>query len=106
MVLQRLFAPRAEAVAGQALYAAAARQARTPVFYGELGVADTVEGRFELFSLHVALILLRLKGQGPAAADVAQHLFETYVRSLDDALREMGVGDVVVGKRMKKLGAA
>jgi cytochrome b pre-mRNA-processing protein 3 len=106
MVLGGLFAPRPAAVAGKALYAAAAGQARNPDFYSGLGVADTVEGRFELFSLHVALVLLRLKGQGEAAAETAQQLFETFVRSLDDALREIGVGDVVVGKRMRKLGEA
>jgi cytochrome b pre-mRNA-processing protein 3 len=106
MVLARLFKPRAEAQAGQALYASAAAQARDAAFYRELGAADTAEGRFELFSLHVALLLLRLKGQGPRAAEIGQGLFEAYVRSLDDALREMGVADVRVGGRMKKLGEA
>ncbi len=106
MVLRQLFAPRPAAIAGRALYAAAAAQARNPVFYRSLGVRDTPEGRFELFNLHVALILLRLKGEGEAAAETSQHLFEAYIRSLDDALREMGVGDVVVGKRMRRLGEA
>lgn len=106
MVLARLFKPRAEALAGQALYASAAAQARDPAFYVELGAADTVEGRFELFSLHVALLLLRLKGEGPRAAETAQALFEAHVRSLDDALRELGVADLKVGKRMRKLGEA
>jgi cytochrome b pre-mRNA-processing protein 3 len=106
MVLARLFRPREEAAAGRELYASAARQAREPGFYTRLGTPDTAEGRFELFTLHVALLLLRLKGQGKPAAQVAQHLFETYVTSLDDALRDMGVGDVTVGKRMKKLGEA
>ena len=106
MVLQRLFAPPPHLGAGRALYAAAALQARVPDFYRDLGVADTVEGRFEVYSLHVALVLLRLKGQGQIAAAVAQHLFDAYVRSLDDALREMGVSDVTVGKKMRKLGEA
>jgi cytochrome b pre-mRNA-processing protein 3 len=106
MVLQRLFKPRAERLAGQALYACAAAQARNPVFYASLGAPDTVEGRFELFSLHVALLLLRLKAQGAQADETAQQLFESYVRGLDDALRELGVGDVMVGKRMRKLGEA
>jgi cytochrome b pre-mRNA-processing protein 3 len=106
MVLQRLFAVRPAQAAGQALYTASARQARQPAFYGPLGVADSGEGRFELYTLHVALILIRLKGQGAVAADTAQRLFDTYVRALDDALREMGVGDLSVGKKMRKLGAA
>ena len=106
MVLQRLFPARPAQVAGQALYTASARQARQPAFYRELGVADSGEGRFELYTLHVALVLIRLKGQGAAAADTAQRLFDVYVRALDDALREMGVGDLAVGKKMRKLGAA
>ena len=106
MVLQRLFAAPPTQAAGQALYTASARQARQPVFYRDLGVADSGEGRFELYTLHVALILIRLKGQGAAAADAAQRLFDAYVRALDDALREMGVGDLSVGKKMRKLGRA
>jgi cytochrome b pre-mRNA-processing protein 3 len=104
--LQRLFAPRPALTAGRTLFAAAARQARQPAFYQGLAVADSVEGRFELYSLHVALLVLRLKGQGPRASETAQHLFDAYVKSLDDALREMGVSDVTVGKKMRKLGAA
>ena len=84
----------------------AAAQARQNAFYVELGCPDTPEGRFELYSLHVALLLARLKGQGAAAAETAQALFDAFVRSLDDALRELGVGDLVVPKRMKKIGAA
>ena len=106
MVLARLFKPRAEALAGRALYASAAAQARSPAFYAALGAPDTVEGRFELFTLHVALLLLRLKGRGERASETSQQLFGSFVRGLDDALREMGVGDVVVGKRMRKLGEA
>src|SRR5471032_461073 len=106
MVLQRLFAVRPTQVAGQALYTASARQDRQPAFYRDLGVADSGEGRFELYTLHVALILIRLKGQGAVAADTAQQLFDTYVQALDDALREMGVGDLSVGKKMRKLGGA
>ncbi len=106
MQLASLFAPRAEALAGRSLYASAAAQARRPALYAVLGAPDTVEGRFELFTLHVALLLLRLKGQGERASETSQQLFGSFVRGLDDALREMGVGDVVVGKRMRKLGEA
>lgn len=106
MLLQRLFAPSPALIAGRALFLAASRQARRPAFYQSFGVADSVEGRFELYSLHVALLALRLKGQGALAAETAQHLFDAYVKSLDDALREMGVSDVTVGKKMRKLGAA
>jgi cytochrome b pre-mRNA-processing protein 3 len=106
MLLDRLFRPRPARLAGQALYAAAAAQARQPGFYTALGVADTREGRFELYTLHVILLVERLKGQGQQAAETSQALFDAYVRGLDDAFRELGVGDLSVGKKMKKLGGA
>lgn len=106
MKLSGLFSPRPAALAGRRLYDSAAAQARSPVFYLAMGAPDTVEGRFELYTLHVALALRRLKGQGPQAAETAQGLFDAYVKSLDHALREMGVGDLSVGKKMRKLGEA
>ena len=106
MLLQRLFAASPGRDGGRALYAAAVAQARRADFYRALDVADSVEGRFELYSLHVALLLIRLKGQGQIAAQTAQHLFDAYVLSLDDALRDMGVADVKVGRKMKSLGQA
>jgi cytochrome b pre-mRNA-processing protein 3 len=106
MVLQRLFAPSPAQKAGRALYASAAGQARAPGFYAALGAPDTGEGRFELYTLHVALLVLRLKGQGSQAAEASQALFDAFLQALDDGLREMGVGDLVVGKRMRKLGEA
>lgn len=105
-MLNRLFKPRPAKAAGEALYAAAARQARSPQFYAEMGVPDTREGRFEMYSLHVVLLLDRLKGQGGQADETAQILMETYIRGLDDAFREMGVGDTAVAKRVKKLAEA
>jgi cytochrome b pre-mRNA-processing protein 3 len=106
MKLSRLFSPRPPVLAGRRLYASASAQARTPGLYAAMGAPDTVEGRFELYSLHVALLLRRLKGQGPQAAETAQGLFDAYVAALDDALREMGVGDLSMGKKMRKLGEA
>jgi cytochrome b pre-mRNA-processing protein 3 len=106
MMLNRLFSPRPAVLAGRRLYESAAAQARTPAFYLAMGAPDTVEGRFELYTLHVALVLRRLKGQGPQASETGQGLFDAYVKSLDHALREMGVGDLSVGKKMRKLGEA
>src|SRR4051812_39205327 len=102
MKLSRLFSPRPAVLAGRRLYASAAAQARSPGLYAILGAPDTVEGRFELYSLHVALMLRRLKEQGPQAAETAQGLFDAYIQALDDALREMGVGDLAVGKKMRR----
>lgn len=106
MLLDRLFRPKPTLVAGRALYAGVVNQARTPALYEALGAPDTVEGRFEIYTLHVFLLLDRLRRQGPQASDTSQALFDTYVASLDDALREMGVGDLSVGKKMRKLGEA
>ncbi len=106
MIFDRLFRPRAAVQAGQTLYTAAVAQARAPAIYEALGAPDTAEGRFEVYSLHVVLLLDRLRGHGPVASDVSQALFDTYVKALDHALREMGVGDLSVGKKMRKLGEA
>jgi len=106
MVLERLFRPRPAQAAGRSLYALVVAQARRPAFYERLGVPDTVEGRFELYSLHVLLLLERLRGQGAEAGEVSQGLFDTYLKALDHALRELGVGDLSVGRKMRKLGEA
>jgi len=105
-LLGRFFAPRPAKLAGRALFETAAAQARTPALYLEGGVPDTVEGRFEIYALHIDLVLYRLKGQGPEAAEVGQALFDRFLDNLDEGLRDMGVGDLSVGKKMRKLGEA
>ena len=106
MLLDRLFRPRPARAIGQALYQRVVDQSRTPALYADIGAPDTVEGRFEIYSLHVVLLLERLRGHGEQAAEVSQVLFDTYVKSLDHALREMGVGDLTVPKRMQAFGEA
>ncbi len=106
MLLDRLFRPRPALAAGRRLYGLAVGQSRVPALYSNLGAPDTVEGRFEIYSLHVVLLLDRLRGQSQAATDVSQAIFDTYAKSLDNALREMGVGDLSVGRKMRKLGEA
>ena len=106
MILDRLFRPRAAQEAGRALYAAAVAEARQPRLYADLGAPDTPEGRFELYTLHVLLLIERLRGEGPAAAEASQALFDTYLSALDHGLRELGVGDTSVGKKMRRLGEA
>jgi len=105
-MLKRLFKPRPTQLAAEALYAVMVAQARQPRLYTDLGAPDTAEGRFEIYSLHTYLILERLKGQGAPAADLAQVFFDTFLSGLDNGLRELGVGDLSVGKRMRKLGEA
>jgi cytochrome b pre-mRNA-processing protein 3 len=106
LIFEKLFRRGPGRIAGEKLYQAAIDQARQVAFYADLAAPDTVEGRFELYTLHVVLLLHRLKGQGAVAAETSQALFDAYVQALDDALREMGVGDLSVGKKMRKLGEA
>jgi len=106
MFLDRLLKPRPAKAAGAKLYASAVGQARSAVFYRDFGVRDSLEGRFELFSLHVIFLIERLKGRGDAAAETSQAVFDSYVKGLDDAFREIGVADTAVGKKMKKLAGA
>ncbi|MGZ9100269.1 MAG: ubiquinol-cytochrome C chaperone family protein [Brevundimonas sp.] len=106
IMLQNLFRPRVRDRLGEALYERAVRQARDPAFYTTLGVADRIDARFELYTLHVLLLVMRLRDEGDRGADAGQDLFNTYVSALDHALRELGVGDVSVGKKMRKLGEA
>ena len=86
------------------LYARAVDASRRPDLYVTMGAPDTVEGRFELLTAHVVLIIERLNRDGERGRALGQALFDLYLRNLDGALREMGVGDLAVGKRMKGLG--
>lgn len=88
---------------GHALYLAVVERARAPVFYTDFAVPDTVDGRFELISLHAFLVMRRLKEQGTEAEEVAQALFDILFRDMDRSLREMGVGDMSVGKKVKQM---
>ncbi|MEX2642075.1 MAG: ubiquinol-cytochrome C chaperone family protein [Acetobacterales bacterium] len=87
--------------AADRLYAAAVAQARQPGFYRDLGVPDTVDGRFELIALHVFLLVDRLQRDGEPGRETAQALFDAMFSDMDCCLREMGVGDLGVGKKVK-----
>ena len=104
--LDRILARKAEKRVARRLYDAAVARARQPDLYAQMGAPDTPEGRFEILTLHVILLIDRLRGDNPAASHLRQALFDVYLSDLDAALREMGVGDLAVGKRMKKLGQA
>ena len=81
-------------------------QARLRAFYADYGVPDTVEGRFDLIVLHLVLLLRRLARDDDPAHSLGQRLFDAFCRDLDDNLREMGVGDLAVPKRMRRFGEA
>jgi cytochrome b pre-mRNA-processing protein 3 len=89
----------------EAIYGMIVTQAREPLFYRGLGVADTVNGRFDLLLMHLWLVLRRLKSVGSGTA-LSQALFDYFCADMDDNLREMGVGDQAVPKRMRAFGEA
>ncbi|MGX9965382.1 ubiquinol-cytochrome C chaperone family protein [Roseomonas sp. F4] len=90
--------------AGFELYAAAVGAARRPGFFAGLGAPDTLDGRFDLVSLHVALLIRRLRRDAdPDGPKLAQAVFDAMFADMDVNLREMGVGDLVVGKRVKRM---
>ena len=87
--------------AALAAYARIVERAREPAFYERWGVPDTLDGRFEMLALHAFLVLNRLKREPGEAAAFAQELFDTMFADLDSALREMGAGDLGVGRRVQ-----
>lgn len=90
----------------QELYGSIVAQARRPEFYSVLGVPDTARGRFEVITLHVAVVLRRLHDDGPAGAHLARALSEAFVIDMDDNMREMSFSDLAVPREVKKAAAA
>jgi cytochrome b pre-mRNA-processing protein 3 len=89
----------------EAIYGMIVTQAREPLFYQGLGVPDTVDGRFDLLLLHLWMVLRRLR-QVAGGVELGQALFDHFCADMDDNLREMGVGDLAVPKRMQAFGEA
>ena len=92
-----------EAEAGR-LYAAIVARARQPGLYREFGVADTLDGRFEMLVLHVVVLLRRLRELGEA--ELAQAVVDNMFADLDQALREIGVGDISVARKIRPMAEA
>jgi cytochrome b pre-mRNA-processing protein 3 len=92
------------------LYGAIVARARLPVFYQGLGVPDTLEGRFTMLSLHLFAVLHRLTGHGPQAPEtaraLAQELADRFTADMDTVLRELGVSDLRVPKKVRGLAAS
>lgn len=102
MILRRLFERKPEPE--QALYEAIVAAARQRQFYAEMDVPDTVDGRFDMIALHMFLVLDRLKDG--AHETTRQNLTDVFFRDMDRSLREMGVGDLSVGKKVRKMAEA
>lgn len=107
MVFSRLFGRDPAQDAALKLHAALATQARQPAFYATHGVPDTLDGRFDCLALHAFLVLDRLKSEeGKEAAALAQHLVDAFVEDMDRSVRELGVGDMGVARRVKQMAQA
>jgi cytochrome b pre-mRNA-processing protein 3 len=88
-----------------ALYGAIVAQARAPAIYRAFAIPDTLEARFEVLVLHLSLVLDRLAAE-PSGRDVGQGVFDVFCQDMDDHMREMGVGDLSVPKKMRRLADA
>jgi cytochrome b pre-mRNA-processing protein 3 len=88
------------------LYGAIVAQARLPVFYRNYAAPDTPEGRLDMVILHAILVTRRLEQGSRRLRDMGQGIFAAFCQDMDDNLREMGVGDLAVPKRMKSIGEA
>src|SRR3981081_4092999 len=105
-MISRLFrrAPRDHSIAS--LYGTIVAQARAPAFYQIYGVPDTVNGRLEMIMLHAVLVLRRLEGGAAPGRALGQGLFDHFCRDMDASMREMGVGDLAVPRKMRRIGEA
>jgi cytochrome b pre-mRNA-processing protein 3 len=88
------------------LYAAVVAEARTPYWYIEGGVADTIDGRFDMVAAILSIALVRLEREGLDGAAKAALLTESFIDDMDGQLRQEGIGDVVVGKHIGKMMSA
>lgn len=88
------------------LYTSIVAEARKPAWYAEAGVPDTLDGRFDMISAILALIFVRLEAEGAAGREPNARLTEVFIDDMDGQLRQLGIGDVIVGKHIGKMMSA
>jgi cytochrome b pre-mRNA-processing protein 3 len=101
-----LFKRNPERIAAELAYCRVVAQARQPGFFLHGGVPDTIDGRFELICLHAFLYLHRLKGEQPRSARHGRRFVAAMFADFDRSLREMGTGDLSVGREVKRMAEA
>lgn len=108
MLFRKFFRQKRHETASHKLYLKLVGQARMPGFYAAGGVPDTVDGRFDLIALHTFLIIRRLSGSDASEKEheLAQVLFDLMFADMDRNLREMGVGDLGVGRKVRDMVSA
>lgn len=105
MIFKRLFGKK-QPDPSDALYATIVAAARQPKFYSDWNVPDSIDGRFDMMILHVFLVMDRLRHFGGEADALRQALTDHFFAEMDKALREVGVGDLTVGKKVRKMAEA
>ncbi len=105
-ILKKIFSFSQEKNTAHKLYQIIVAQARHPAFYRDLGVADTVDGRFDMISLHMILVIRRMKTDVEQTRKLSQALFDYMFNDIDLNLRELGIGDMGVLTRVKKMAKA
>ena len=95
--------PRDKTASVHEAYLSIVKQARRPELYATGGAPDNFDGRFDMMALHVHLILRRVRALGMGRSEIGQDLFDLFFRDMDQALREAGVGDMGVGKKVQKM---
>lgn len=107
MILPLIFGRSRRAGTIDALYGMIVAQARLPAFYRDYHVPDTVNGRFDLIVVHLALLLRRTGAGGDASLGrLGQQVFDAFCLDMDENMREMGIGDLSVSKHMQNVGSA
>lgn len=90
----------------EGVYGMIVAQARSPAFYRDYGVPDTVSGRFDMIVLHLVLVLRRIREPQGNMPALGQQIFDRFCRDMDHNFREMGIGDLAVPKEMKRVAEA
>lgn len=103
MGLLGMFSRKRYERAGFALYTAAVRAARDPFYYAALDVPDTMDGRFDMIGLYTFLLIDRLHREQEAGKALAQAVFDAMFLDMDHTLRELGIGDITVGRKNKAM---
>ena len=102
-IFRRLFGDSADRGTLLPLYAAIVAEARQPIWYRDGEVPDTVDGRFDMVAAVLSLVLIRLEAAGQPGRAAGALLTESFIADMDGQLREIGLGDVVVGKNVGKM---
>jgi cytochrome b pre-mRNA-processing protein 3 len=98
--LSRLFGKGDDLAPFRPLYTAVVAKARDPFWYRDGRVPDTIDGRFDMVAAVLSLVLLRLEAEGAAAREAGARVTELFVDDMDGQLRQIGFGDIVVGKHV------